>query len=229
MYRGGTGAVAGRWAAAGGVHGSSGNGGAGDAGSGKDNNSAEAGVATNRLLAMSHRIISGLLWARPSSSPHARRAGKQSGARAAGLRYENAVAKLLSGTVHGQWFEFEDKNGRGHCQPDLVFQQSGAVWVLEVKYTWVPEAHSQLELLYLPVLAVAMGKPVYGIVICKVLVPEIRRVGSIEVVASLADAMASARGGKRPVLHHLPSSGTTMFQGYRQGHQQSLANSSAVV
>ncbi len=39
--------------------------------------------------------------------------------------------------------------------------------VLEVKYSWVPEGHSQIDLLYRPVVERALGASVLGIVVCK--------------------------------------------------------------
>lgn len=150
---------------------------------------------------MSHRLISGLLWARPAEKAPFRQ-GKGRGAKAAGLRYERALARSLPGGWHGHWYEFEDRNGRGFCQPDLVLVWKGRLVVLEAKYTWVAEAHSQIERLYRPVLEMAHGHGVGGVVVCRGLVPGMPP--ALPVIRDLPSALALAISSPScPVLHWL--------------------------
>lgn len=145
-----------------------------------------------------HRIVQGLEWARRGERPKGLPTGRARGAKAAGLRYERSLSKVLADWEHGSWFEFEDSNGLGWCQPDLLtwWVGLGAVVVVEVKYTWVPEAHSQLELLYRPVVELALGAQMIGVVVCRALAA---RMPGVAVVSSLQEAL----GAKRPVLQWL--------------------------
>jgi hypothetical protein len=95
---------------------------------------------------------------------------------------------------HGQWFEFRDRAGLGHCQPDLLIDRAKYVIVLEVKYTWTAEGHTQIDQLYRPVVERALGKPVIGIVVCKMLTPTV----AFPVVSLLEDALVL---GGNVVLH----------------------------
>src|SRR5215831_6183084 len=100
---------------------------------------------------------------------------KPKGAKAAGLRFERALHKALPGSLHGQWFEFEDQDGFGYCQTDLIFPLGGIYVVIEAKYTLVPGAHSKLSSLYIPVVSQAFGCEACGVVIVKNLDPRYRR------------------------------------------------------
>lgn len=141
------------------------------------------------------RLVSGVKWAslcdRPSCIPAPR---SQKGAKGAGLRYERLFAKQFPTALHGQWFEYMDREGRGFCQPDLIasFLPTCLV-VFEVKYTLCDEAFLQLNNLYLPVVRAAMAAPVVGIVVARNLTRT-----SAAVVASVEDAM---RQDDIPVLH----------------------------
>ena len=99
--------------------------------------------------------------------------------------------------------EFHDANGFGHCQTDLMLEGERAVLVMEAKLSWVTEGHSQLELLYRPVVEAAMGKPMLGIVVTKHLRPEMPR--GLRVVSTLAQAVDIAKTGRSVVLHWLGS------------------------
>jgi hypothetical protein len=81
----------------------------------------------------------------------------------------------LEGSLHGQWFEFEDTNGFGYCQTDLLFYLDGLVAVIECKYTLVPGAHSKLASLYVPVVEKALACRAAGVVVVKNLDPRYRR------------------------------------------------------
>lgn len=151
-----------------------------------------------------HRVIEGLRWAEArESGPWGSKGSRPRGAKALGVAYEKALAKALPDATRGAWWEFEDANGGGWCQTDLLLVGSGSVLVLEAKLSWVMQGHSQIELLYKPVLEMALGKPVLGVVVCKALRSGMP--GSVTVVGDLPSALALARAGRRPVLHWIGS------------------------
>lgn len=99
----------------------------------------------------SFRSIIGLQYAamclRPAHIPK----GRAKGAKAAGLRYEKALAAAIPRADHGQWFEFRDLNGPGHCQMDLVIEGQKRVVIIECKLTDVETGIAQLRELYFPI------------------------------------------------------------------------------
>jgi hypothetical protein len=105
---------------------------------------------------------------------------------------------------HGKWFEFRDRNGPGYCQVDVLLEMPRSVLILEAKYTWVPEGHCQVERLYEPVVAKALGKPARGLVVTKRLVPDMAP--GIAVAGTLLDAAKALASGQRVVLHWLGNS-----------------------
>lgn len=156
------------------------------------------------------RVIRGLKWARAlDARPSCIPVGRPRGAKAAGLRYERALAAALPGAKHGQWFEFEDLAGRGYCQVDLLLDSGlrkdslGRVklLILESKYTWTFEGHQQIEGLYRPVVERAYGCSVLGIVVAKRLIPGVQ--GIARICGGLEEAIAAGAGGGRVVLHWL--------------------------
>lgn len=126
---------------------------------------------------LQHRHILGLrraeaLSEKPSCIPQSR----PRGAKAAGIRFEKAVFEALSGGIRGQWFSYEDENGPGLCQPDILYPFLPDFFaVIEVKYTLVPGAHQKLSNLYLPVASRALQAPCAGVVVVKNLDPRYRR------------------------------------------------------
>jgi|SRR5215472_12443256 len=109
---------------------------------------------------------------RPSCIPQPR----PRGAKAAGLRFEKSLFAALSKGIRGQWFSFEDKNGPGYCQTDILYSfLPRYMVVIEAKYTLVPGAHTKLVNLYLPVASKALNAPVCGVVVVKNLDPRFRR------------------------------------------------------
>jgi len=113
------------------------------------------------------RVVAGkIFWARPCPRPPIPKT-RPRGAKADGLRYEKLVAKAIPEAKHGPWYEFQDINGRGYCQPDLVVVQREGVLVLECKLSNYFEGLQQIERLYKPVLFAAYKRPVYGIVVVK--------------------------------------------------------------
>ena len=131
---------------------------------------------------------------RPKCIPQSR---ARKGSKGYGLRYERQVAERTGG-VHGQWFSFRDLNGAGYCQPDVLLALDGQIVVLECKLTDVDEARLQLAKLYLPVVALALSKPVRGIVVVRHLT---RESDTSLVVTSMGEALRHATERYFPTLH----------------------------
>lgn len=152
---------------------------------------------------MSFRSIKGLISAellseRPKCIPH----GRARGAKAAGLRYQRAFGKAIGrSALDGPWFQFRDSNGAGFCQPDFIINLPSVAVILECKYTWTPEAFAQIELLYRPVLELALGKPTFGLQVCKRLLP--RSSVDSKIVGMLGNGLVLANSGTRVALHWL--------------------------
>lgn len=153
---------------------------------------------------MGHRVVKGLKWARLTpDGPFSAGIKRPRGAKREGLRYEKQIAQAFGPTAkHGQWITFEDKNGLGWAQPDLLFPKGNELFVLEAKYTWVPEAHTQIGQLYLPLLeAVFESSKIFGIVMVKSLRPEAKR---HFICSTMERAMEIARlSGECPVMQWL--------------------------
>jgi len=119
-----------------------------------------------------HHVISGLVWARPGEGPGFAPT-RARGAKAKGLGYERSLGAALGPKVlHGQWFQFQDRSGLGWAQPDFLLEWAAVqreMVILEAKYTWVAEGHSQGELLYRPLVEKVFGCPARVVVVCKVL------------------------------------------------------------
>lgn len=148
-----------------------------------------------------HRKISGLQTAQRTVCPWP--TGRSArGAKAQGLRYESAVgAELPADAEHNPWFTFIDANGRGNCAPDFLLPWGDELVVLECKYTWVPEAHTQLQLLYKPVVERALRRSVLTVVVCRHLTAAMP--ANLTICSSLSQAIACARAGEAPVWHNL--------------------------
>lgn len=67
------------------------------------------------------------------------------------MRYEKALAAAIPRAEHGQWFEFKDLNGPGHCQMDLIIEGQKRIVVIECKLTDVHQGFEQLKELYFPI------------------------------------------------------------------------------
>lgn len=151
------------------------------------------------------RRIDQLEWAQECPRPKAIPIGRPRGAKAAGVRYEKAVARALPQAKHGQWFEYSDHNGSGWCQPDLLLDLPNGVLVLEVKYTWTAAAYVQLEGLYLPVVGKARSKPCRGMMVCRNLVDSGQMAG-VYVTGDFVRACTVAASGGRVALQWLGKS-----------------------
>lgn len=143
------------------------------------------------------------MWARACERPARIPIGRpRARSKLLGLAYERNLAKALGGRAfYGKWFEFLDRNGPGWCQPDLIFARDRVIYVLECKYSWVPEGHSQIDELYKPVLELAFGVPVCGIVVCKSLAGPAGPPKGATVYGSLAAACGAGPWGPKRVWH----------------------------
>lgn len=165
---------------------------------------------------MSFRVVKGLISAellseRPKCIPR----GRARGAKAAGLRYQRAFGKAIGrSALDGPWFSFRDREGHGYCQPDFVINLPSVAVVLECKYTWTPEAFAQIELLYLPVLELALGKPTFGFQVCKRLVPQAH--SACKVVGMLGNGLVLANSGTRVALHWLENTPVSLVPSAEQ-------------
>lgn len=152
------------------------------------------------------RRVEGLVWARklagrPNVLP-GQRIGARSAPKQAGIRYENALAKAIPGARQGLWWEYQDAHRHGFAQTDLVLDLGPAVplIVLEAKLTWTRAGHDQVDWLYRPILRVALGRPVVGFVVSKVLTAE---TPSAWICHDLADALERVCAGRTTVLQWL--------------------------
>lgn len=149
------------------------------------------------------RVVAGLKWVREADGrPKGIPIGRPRGVKAFGVRYEKAVEAELPGWNRGHWFEFEDVNGHGWCQPDFVKIERDRVIVLELKHTWTEDGQVELNKLYLPVLRVLYNLPTFGIVVAKRLVPYM---GQTIVTGDLDEAIRLAEGHGPVVWHCLGS------------------------
>lgn len=93
------------------------------------------------------------------------------------MTYERHVARALRnfkdrGELHGeikqsQWFSFEDKNGHGYCQTDILIITRELVFILECKLTYTDWAWPQLRGLYKPVCEMVFKRPAITLQVCK--------------------------------------------------------------
>lgn len=147
------------------------------------------------------RRVEGVLWAEQGGRPGVGPSGPKKGLKAAGLRYEAEVAGALPPGLPGLWWHFQDANGLGWCQTDLLLRGAARDLIIEVKLTYTEEAWVQLEGLYLPVVATALGRPVLGIQICKRFLA--KPPAGVAVATEFAEAVKLAAREPRVVLHWL--------------------------
>jgi hypothetical protein len=157
------------------------------------------------MIRRDHRKIEGLEWAREKLGPSP--FGTPRGitpSQKAGLAYQRKVGKALGEIFEycheSLWFEFQDKNGFGICQPDVVIETDGVVWIAEIKLSWCKEAATQLSDLYIPVVERALKVPCRGLIVCKTLR---RTTPKSHVVEGLERALAREDILSIPILHWL--------------------------
>ncbi len=138
------------------------------------------------------RSVMGLIGAVRAESPWGKPRGSNPAAKL-GLRYERRVHTELKRHLdlghiidleHNPWFSFTDSCGTNYCCPDFILHAPRGVFVVEVKYTWVPSAVEKFRALYSPVCAHVAQEPVYSLIICKNMVP-----GAPKPRSSLGDAL----------------------------------------
>lgn len=138
---------------------------------------------------------------RPSCIPK----GRPRGLKAAGCRYERAFGEAAAqrACAVGPWFQFADINGRGFCQPDVLFRAaSGEYVVAECKMTDFAAAERELEQLYIPVVRAALAKPTVGLIVLRHLNPIIVSEHAERIFSGLEEALYAAPKLKvPPVLH----------------------------
>jgi hypothetical protein len=151
---------------------------------------------------LAFRTVTGLSYAALALRPKGLPISRPRGSKAAGLRYERALGKALAlegvRAIGGQWFEFCDANGPGHCQTDLIIVGKKRVAIIECKLGDVNTGRAQLSGLYLPVARLVWpDKKALGIVAA-------RHLGREEnedlVVGSLEEALKRAEE-VIPTLH----------------------------
>lgn len=107
------------------------------------------------------RKIEGLFWAQWTPTQPHHTGGKLSGSAARGMTYQRKCTKEIRRISGGGsvldpkwWIRFEDENGLGWAQPDIVldYEDEGVLYILECKLTHHEFAHLQLESLYSPLL-----------------------------------------------------------------------------
>lgn len=152
----------------------------------------------------SHRVIRSLRLVKPVvSGPRNFPPLPTKGSRAVGIRYEQSLAKALAGydADHNPWFYFEDANGPGWCQPDILLADGTDLFILEAKLSDCEAGVRQLKELYLPVLRHVLGNRVYGITVSRYLT---RKTDTKLVTDDLGIAMLTARNHQIPILHWKP-------------------------
>jgi len=139
-----------------------------------------------------------LLQERPSCIPQ----GRPRGAKAQGVKYEEALAKSphFATASHGVWLEFSDARGHGYAQVDFLFTYLATIVAVEAKLTWTPAAYVQLRKLYFPLLEKFTSRPVGGIIVCQNLT---RETPKADVTNDFFEALniAQFEPGRIPVLH----------------------------
>lgn len=147
------------------------------------------------------REVAGLRIARIVPRPKCIPSGRpRKGVKLDGLRYEAAVGRAIPGAKTGIWIEYNDANGWGYCNPDLVLSLGPGepVCVIEVKRTDVEASLAQINSLYRPCLALCLGRPVVGLRVARFLTG-----GSDAAIDSFAAAIAAWRADSLavPLLH----------------------------
>lgn len=142
---------------------------------------------------MTRRVV-GLQAVELGESPWGK-APRPKGAKALGLRFERAVGRALPGALHGQWLKFVDNNGKGFCQPDILFSpRPGVLCVVECKLTDTMEAEGQLKHLYMPLVGKLFDGELRPIIVVKYLSPFTQ---PSRIVGSWDEALAHPS----PILH----------------------------
>jgi hypothetical protein len=121
-------------------------------------------------MGSSYREVVGLRWVEArevgpfSVSPRGR-------LQRAGIRYESVIAKSLkreypnARVISGLWLRFEDDNGLGWAQPDLLVPEENLL--VECKLSFTREAEGQISKLYAPLVERLWGRSPRLVCCCK--------------------------------------------------------------
>lgn len=126
------------------------------------------------------RVIKGLKWVKElDNRPNCIPKSQVRGIKRVGLTYEGCAGKAIervfggvSSVKRGKWFSFEDFNGLGYCQPDIIVDFRDYTLVCECKLTETKKGRDQINVLYRPILEFLLEKPVKGVVIARHLTRE---------------------------------------------------------
>lgn len=123
-----------------------------------------------------------------------------------GLKYESIVGNAIEKTLgpiakvrKGQWFEFEDRNGLGVCQPDIIIELPNKIIVCECKLTETSNGRDQIKFLYGPILEKYYNLPVHGIVVSRHLTMETNK----SLICASMEMALSKSYFVIPTLHYL--------------------------
>ena len=161
------------------------------------------GAEHEEARGMSYRTVHEVEWARRCERPACIPRARVRGTAARGLSYERGLARALKpalpGVQYGPWYSYKADGATGYCQPDFVYVEHAACYVLECKLTNVEEATEQLLDLYFPVLRRAHSRPVRGVIVAR----SVHRAPALAHIAhSLSEAMEISEF-RVPVLHWL--------------------------
>ena len=111
----------------------------------------------------------------PHSAPFKNK--KSKGARQAGIIFERRFGDYLSAcfdnVLVGPWFRYEDENGSGLCQPDMVLLEPLVIFECKLKYK-ARAGLWDLRDLYQPIVEHFYESPAKLVQVCKHLTPSAR-------------------------------------------------------
>ncbi len=141
---------------------------------------------------MKRKIEGPIKWAKLSETKHfGRRPTKVKNAISYGLRYEKAFGEYIKGHYSGvhvhPWIEFEDDNGYGLCQPDVVLLDPFIIFECKARFSY-RQAYRELRTLYGPVVVALWGEERLGpklVQVCRHLKTSARRATVVRNFAEL--------------------------------------------
>lgn len=118
----------------------------------------------------SYREVVGLRWVEAQAEgPFASR--PRGRLQRAGIRYESVIAKSLkreypnARVISGLWLRFEDANGLGWAQPDILVPEENLL--VECKLSFTAVAEGQISKLYAPLIERLWGRSPRLVCCCK--------------------------------------------------------------
>ncbi len=100
-------------------------------------------------------------------------------AMAAGVRYEKKFFAYMkdkygAGVEVHPWIDFEDANGWGLCQVDLLMKEPPIIFECKISFT-PRKAYKEMQTLYQPVVEMYMGARAKMVQVCQHLKPSAKR------------------------------------------------------